>query len=289
MQPLNRELLWTSILVLLCCSLPSGCSSDTGPSRDTGSSSASESATERHDAASLAAPTSSSNTTASPHLLIASDYQPPDQQGFVGSQACQKCHAEISETYAAHPMGQSIRPIDVAMESQRLIDQHAIVSDEPQSYVVAIEEDQLVHHERITDIEGRLLFDTEAAMEYVVGSGARAMAYLHRRDNLLFMSPLNWYSGAAKWDFAPGHSADDRRRFDRRVNDDCLSCHAGRVNVISRGSNQYEQTAFHEMAIGCENCHGAGADHIQFRNRFTAQANEQTTTANDDRSSSRSR
>ncbi len=202
MQRLNRELLWTSILLLLCCSFLSACSRDTEPtstsesaaeiqgtgSQGTGSQGTNGQGTNGHG---TGTPESKPEPTDSPLSRIAADYQPPDEQGYVGSQACRECHAEISDSYAAHPMGQSIRPIDIAMERERLVDDIAVVSEEPRSYVVVIEKEQLVHHELITDSEGKLLFDTKAVMEYVIGSGAKAMAYIHRRDNLLFMSPLN--------------------------------------------------------------------------------------------------
>jgi hypothetical protein len=211
-------------------------------------------------------------------------FEPPSWDGYVGSHACQECHRELCDSYASHPMGQSIRPIDLELESKRLADidrlsgeetsnaapEGALIAGREREYWVDVQEGRLVHHERMRTSDGSLLYETSVPMDYVVGSGARAMAYLHARDSLLFMSPLNWYSDVAKWDFAPGHSAEDRRRFDRRVNDDCLSCHAGRVNVLARGENRYRQPHFHELSVGCENCHGAGEKHIQYQQQSSA-------------------
>ena len=130
------------------------------------------------------------------------------------------------------------------------------------TYEIEIHDRGMVHHERMYDASGDLIYEQGVPMDYVVGSGRRAKAYLHRRGDLLLMSPLNWYTQAEHWDLAPGYSDEDPRRFDRRVTDECLGCHAGRVAARGRSLNRYHSPAFHEMSIGCENCHGPGADHI---------------------------
>ncbi|MCA9051066.1 MAG: tetratricopeptide repeat protein, partial [Planctomycetaceae bacterium] len=84
----------------------------------------------------------------------------------------------------------------------------------------------------------------------------------HRRGQLLLMSPLNWYTKDHRWGLAPGYRKDDVRRFDRRVQEDCLACHSGRPITIAPGSNRFPEPAFLEMAIGCERCHGPGKAHI---------------------------
>lgn len=129
---------------------------------------------------------------------------------------------------------------------------------------------RLVHHERMYDAAGERIYDLAFPLEYVIGSGERAKAYLHRRGELLFMSPLNWYRASRTWDLAPGYVPDDVRRFDRRVNDACLACHAGRVAVSERGPNIVADPVFHEMSIGCERCHGPGAAHIAWQEAAVA-------------------
>ena len=42
-------------------------------------------------------------------------------------------------------------------------------------------------------------------------------------------------------------------------------CHAGRMNPIPQERNRFdEKKPFHELAIGCERCHGPGKKHIHF-------------------------
>ncbi|MGC1272594.1 MAG: tetratricopeptide repeat protein [Planctomycetaceae bacterium] len=191
-----------------------------------------------------------------------SAYQPPSSEGYVGSETCARCHAEIAETFKTHPMSRSITRVDPTAEDATVPRSKTLIAGNQRVYDVEIHDDVMVHHERMFDADGELIYDQGHAVDYVVGSGRRAKAYLHQKGDLLFMSPLNWYSQTQKWDMAPSYTPDDPRRFSRRVTDDCLACHAGRIAAVGRSLNKYETPAFHEMAIGCENCHGPGASHV---------------------------
>ena len=138
------------------------------------------------------------------------------------------------------------------------------IESKTRTHVVSVENGRMWHREQMFDLAGNEIYDQSYSMRYVVGSGRRAKAYLHQRGDLLLMSPLNWYSQERKWDFAPSYAPDDYRRFDRRVTEDCLGCHSGRVASLGRGLNRYHEPAFREESIGCENCHGPGKDHIAF-------------------------
>jgi hypothetical protein len=161
-------------------------------------------------------------------------------------------------------MARSIARVDTT--SDELFDPAVThVAGKSRWYEVERQDGRMIHHERMSDLENHSIFDQGISMDYVVGSGRRAKAYLYQEGRVLFMSPLNWYTQAGKWDLAPGYALDDPRRFDRRVTDECLSCHAGRVAALGHAQNLYEERPFHEMAIGCENCHGPGKKHVQLR------------------------
>jgi hypothetical protein len=185
----------------------------------------------------------------------------PPAVGYVGSRACVQCHREIAETYATHPMSRSVtRPGTDDRELRESLNTR--VAGERRVYDIEFRDGVMTHHDRMFDAAGELIYDQAMPVDYVVGSGRRAKAYLHRRGELLFMSPLNWYSASRRWDLAPGYVPNDPRRFSRRITDDCLSCHAGRVNPVGKSLDRYGEPPFHEMAIGCENCHGPGERHV---------------------------
>jgi hypothetical protein len=211
-------------------------------------------------------PTNTTQPSKRPVEQALSVYNPPTHDGYVGSAACSKCHEQIAESYRSHPMASSIRKVDGSIVGGET---NARVDGDLRFYEVGYRDEGMFHCEKMESSSGERLFEQAVRMHYVVGSGRRAFAYLHQQDDLLFQSPLNWYSGEEKWDLSPGYVKDDPRRFRRRITDDCLACHAGRVASTGRSLNRYRTPAFHEMSIGCENCHGPGADHIGFHNGDT--------------------
>ena len=196
------------------------------------------------------------------HDATAAAWEPPSDEGYVGSAACAECHAEISAAYQTHPMSQSLGRVDTMSAAAAFARTDTRVAGEQRVLESDVHDGVMRHHELMFDAEGELIYDHAVAMDYEVGSGQRAKAYLHRRGDSLFMSPLNWYRESGGWDLAPGYTPDDPRRFDRRVTEECLSCHSGRVASLGRGLNRFAEPAFHEMSIGCENCHGPGREHV---------------------------
>ncbi len=194
-----------------------------------------------------------------------SAYTPPPESGYVGSGACVECHRSISEAYRSHPMAHSITAIDAESPETSNPSAAARVDGKSRYFQVSMRDGRMVHHECMTDAQGNLIYDQAIPMDFTVGSGKRARAYLFQQGQVLFMSPLNWYSQANRWDLAPGYVPDDPRRFDRRVTDECLSCHAGRVAPVGRSLNTYREPPFYELAIGCEKCHGPGEQHVAMR------------------------
>jgi hypothetical protein len=189
-------------------------------------------------------------------------YVPPSVDDYVGSEMCATCHSEIAEAFRSHPMSRSLRRVDEETIAGLPQGEQSRVSGKQRILEVEVPDGAMAHHEKMYDAAGELIYDQSVPMDYVVGSGRRAMAYLHQRGNLLFMSPLNWYARTQRWDLAPGYRPDDPRRFDRRVTDECLGCHAGRVAPEGRSLNAYRRPAFAELSIGCENCHGPGRRHV---------------------------
>lgn len=191
----------------------------------------------------------------------ATAFVPPPTNNYVGSAACRRCHPDISADYAAHPMANSLKPITTEFANElptgQVGNRHRFLSS-------TAEEGALVHAETMIDSDGDTIWHQPFTMDYVVGSGQRAYAFLYTDHDMLFQSPLNWYAMTNDWSLSPGYVTHDPRRFRRRATDECLACHAGRIHAMGRNLNRYDFPIFHEAAIGCENCHGPGAGHIRF-------------------------
>ena len=183
---------------------------------------------------------------------------------FVGSRACAECHAKIAETYLASGMGNSLRRIDP--DSISLDDNsNGFSPDGRHHYSVEATSEGVFHHERQTDESGLEIYDQRARVDSVIGSGNQGQSFIIERDGRLFLSPIGWYSRARRWDLSPGYQLPSHPRFERVVTEGCLECHCGQMNAAPGLQNQFKQPAFIEESIGCERCHGPGAEHIRFR------------------------
>ncbi len=181
---------------------------------------------------------------------------------YVGDAACVRCHAEIVASFGRTPMGNSLAPVGLAppiggdgtgarpqFEAQEL------------RYSVENRGGRVIHIESRHDASGRVVARNEAEVQYVLGSGRQAFAFLIERDGFLFESPITWYAAERKWQLSPSY---ERRNyhFDRPILEDCLFCHTNRVERASSALNRYRPPIFHGYAIGCERCHGPGEIHV---------------------------
>ena len=123
---------------------------------------------------------------------------------------------------------------------------------------------QFRHEEVIRTPEGKEIARVDLPMRYLIGSGNFSRTYIVEVDGFLHESPITWYSSKNKWDMSPGYDSAVHDSFERPVSVDCLACHSGRAAPVDGSAHR---VAFHEQAIGCENCHGPGSLHQELRRR----------------------
>lgn len=188
---------------------------------------------------------------------------------FVGSQACQRCHSKEFESFSQHPMAKSVTKITDAELIEDYARQTSFTPDPQRKYVVEKSPQRIVHHEIGQDRDGQPIYDQAEEVQYILGSGRRGRSYLLDRDGWLFMSPISWYSEKGCWDLSPGYDPARHPRFDRRVPERCVQCHAGRLNhsrqTTGADFERYGRPPFVETGIGCERCHGPGESHIAWQ------------------------
>lgn len=193
----------------------------------------------------------------------------PPKQGYVGSESCRECHAEIAELYAQHPMGRSMSvatdsvPALTGLESEFTVPGVASF-DRVFRYSVQQAADGLVHREQaVSRTSKEVIYQTDVPVHFAVGSGKRGKSYIINHDGVLMMSPLTWYSQAKRWDLSPGFELNNRH-FERRIVDGCVQCHSSHAASDSTSTNLFQKSPFHELAIGCERCHGPAQAHVNF-------------------------
>lgn len=181
-----------------------------------------------------------------------------ETDGYIGSQSCQSCHADISTAYAEHSMGKSAMlltadtPVPAAEHSQFEADGFR--------YVMQQRGADWVHHQgRLT--ESGEMAEVDLPVSHVIGSGKNGQSFLVDRDGFLFMSPMTWYPAKAIWDLSPGYEKNNSQ-FNRPVIEECLYCHTDGAHAIHSSLNHYEDPIVRAHAIGCERCHGPGEMHV---------------------------
>ncbi len=181
---------------------------------------------------------------------------------YVGSQTCSDCHPEIAEMYAEHPMANTMELV-ADSELEEISDGDSVEFEAVGCrYRVERDGNRLIHTEFMTDADGNTVYEQPMEVQYAAGSATKS--YLIDRGGSLTESPISWYSEKQKWDLSPGYHDNPRQRFNRRVSDGCVQCHAGRVAPAGEGmSDRFEEPPFLEMPIGCERCHGPGKQHVE--------------------------
>ena len=214
-----------------------------------------------------------SNSPTLPHQNGTSNNSPvADADHFVGSSSCAECHADVYKSYQHHPMGNSLSlPSETAVIED--YQQKTSFMSGGRRYRITLPKKPSAtaksnpiprHHEKMIDADNQDIYDQSFPIAFVVGSGSRGRSYIIQHDQLLFQSPITWYVKDQTWDLSPGYDPSGHQRFERRLTESCLSCHAGRTNFVGEHTDRFDPvTPFHELTIGCERCHGPGGQHVK--------------------------
>ncbi len=200
--------------------------------------------------------TSTSESIPSAHAtLLASNIPAP----FVGTEACAKCHEERHRSYLQTHHSRSLALVDSGHNEKPGSYFH-----EPSQtlYEVLVSSTGITHREslRVTTspTTNVSLPASSFPVKYVMGSGAFAKGYLLEDRGFLVQSPVTWYREPQAYSMAPGYDVKDHLGTTRVITQQCVFCHAG---IIASQDQNDDQFAIHELAIGCERCHGAGKEH----------------------------
>ncbi len=207
--------------------------------------------------------------TKSPAVASASSADTRETSGYVGSKACAACHKRIYDEFSATHMGRSLTPVTAQL--QATLPGPASIYEEnlKRHFDVFFRDGKLYQSEFDIRSDGQEVFRDTRQVEWIIGAGANGFGGLVRRDHYLFQAPLSFYSRANNWAPSPGYEFGDYG-FNRPILPGCISCHSGQPKPVEGTNGRFEDNPFKEMSIGCENCHGPGALHIQAMNAGSA-------------------
>jgi hypothetical protein len=198
-----------------------------------------------------------------------------ESNGYIGSQACSGCHSDIYRRFSQTSMGRSMSLVTPAfLES---IPGSASYFNEKlnRHFEVYSQEGKLFQSESGAGADGKEMFRTAHQIEWIIGAGVNGLGGIIQKDGYLFQAPLSYYSRPKSWGPSPGYEFTDMG-FDRPIVAGCVFCHSGRPKPVAGTNGQFENAPFSEMTIGCENCHGPGAAHVQAMQGTSAQAREKS-------------
>ena len=186
--------------------------------------------------------------------------QPSKRDEYVGSEECANCHGDIYSKYSKTDMGRSMSAANAALKQFPI---SASVFDQRlnRHFELYERDGALYQSEFETGADGKEVFRDTRKLEWIIGAGANGFGAIVRREDFLFEAPLSYYSSAHAWALSPGYEYADYG-FSRPVLPGCIVCHSGRPQPVSDGNGRFRRPPFRELAIGCENCHGPGGQHV---------------------------
>lgn len=118
------------------------------------------------------------------------------------------------------------------------------------------------------DSAGRTVNVMEKAVDYIMGSGNHARAYLSRTAaGALLELPLAWYAEkGGYWAMNPGYDRPDHDGFRRPITYDCMFCHNAYPAIPPGHEQPFSQPVYSGAlpeGIDCQRCHGPGGRHAQ--------------------------
>ena len=188
---------------------------------------------------------------------------------YVGDAACLPCHrdqglgyiqtshhlssmlAQKSTVSGSFASGSNILTISNPLDS----------SQDPRLYFTMDAKADGLYQTAVAELGTKRLTHSER-FDIVIGSGVRGQTYLYWKGDELFELPLSYWTDGHRWINSPGYK-DGTANFQRHVDSRCMECHASYIHALSNDpqTNVYDPGSF-VPGIGCESCHGAGADHV---------------------------
>ena len=193
---------------------------------------------------------------------------------YLGSKACASCHEDVYNSYVKTGMGRSMSLVNQPLQLERVPSLITVKDKKANRYFQVFPGVAGIYQrEYEIDQSGNEMFNRTEKLEYVIGLGEVGSTYAIRKGQYLFEAPLSFYARSKTWELSPGYDVHDYG-FNRPITSQCIVCHGGPWQPLPSAGNQRawpsepfreSSSSTRELAIACENCHGAGQLHVQER------------------------
>ena len=182
---------------------------------------------------------------------------------------CAGCHHNVWDAYRRTGMGRSFyRPAPENIVED-FTNKNTFYHRPSDSYFTMLQRDGQYYQRRYQlDSGGKQINVMEKRIDYIMGSGNHARAYLHRTAaNRLIELPLGWYAEkGGYWAMNPGYDRPDHDGFRRPITYDCMFCHNAYPEIPAGREQPFAQPVYAGAlpeGIDCQRCHGPGARHAK--------------------------
>jgi len=176
-------------------------------------------------------------------------------------QGCGDCHEDVVAAYATSGMHESITlPAGAGSVESRLVGTTVVDPGTGITGRFELADGRYLQRLFYLDPEGVERRPFTISADLVVGSGHAARSYFALLEGHLFELPFTWYRELDDLALSPGGGFTQRAV--REATHLCVVCHTGWVEP----EDAREMVGFRgeiTLGIGCERCHGDGAQHIE--------------------------
>ncbi len=203
-------------------------------------------------------------------LSVACLWAEADGTGYVDAATCRSCHSRIYDQYQKTTMGRAFYPPDSAAMTADWSKNNTYYHEPSKRYYQMTEREGKFFVRRYQkDSRGREVHALERQVTHVMGSGKRALSYIHRSpDGRMVELPVGWYSQEKRWAMAPGYDKPDHAGFTRAITNRCMFCHNGYpLQTLKTDRPGWDHDPrfpnLLPMGIDCQRCHGPGEAHLK--------------------------
>jgi tetratricopeptide (TPR) repeat protein len=183
--------------------------------------------------------------------------------GYVGMQACAKCHAKRVAEFPKTKHFKACREPEPGMMAPGFApDKGAFTVRDPDIQFEMTQRGNDFFQANTRDTpDGRRRSESKVGLVYG-SSGAADEMYFAWHGDALFELPVAWLYPLGRWGiepFNPFGNAD----MSRTVTTRCLECHNTWIEHVRGSENKYVRDHMH-LGVTCEKCHGPGREHAEY-------------------------
>ena len=185
--------------------------------------------------------------------------------GYIEDRACAICHKKEAESYQSVGMSRSFYRPRPEVRVEDFANSHFFHEPSQRHYEMHEKNGQLFFKRYQLDANHKPINVIERQVDWIMGSGSTSRSYIYQTvGGELYQLPIAWYTQTKHWGIAPGFDRPDHQGIQRRVNHECMFCHNAYPNIPQGNDRLFAQPAFPTNlpeGIGCQRCHGPGAEH----------------------------